>query len=101
MIYAIIKLYNKIESGFMTYPLLCSKTFCPDSEILFAINLEKGGKGRTYKEKKNFLRDQAIAYQSCYEYIDDLLAIVEISNYFEHWGRKYGLLREFKENGII
>jgi hypothetical protein len=65
------------------------------------INLEKGGKGRSYKEKKNFLRDQAIAYQNCYEYIDDLLAIVEISNYFEHYGRKYGLLREFKENGII
>ena len=44
MIYAIIKLYNQIESGFMTYPLLNKKTFCPDSEILFAINLEKGNK---------------------------------------------------------
>ena len=101
MIYAIIKLYNQIESGFMTYPLLFSKTFCPDSEILFVLNLEKGGKGRTYNEKKNFLREKAIAYQSCYEYIDNLQAIVEISNYFERWGKKYGLLREFKENGII
>lgn len=101
MIFAVIKLYNQIESGFMTYRLLSKKTFCPDSEILLLINLEKGGKGRTYIEKKNFLRDQAIAYQSCCEYIDDLLAVVKISNYFEHWGRKYGLLREFKGNGII
>lgn len=58
--------------------------------------------GRTYQEKKESARDIAIAWQniaatrSLYmsEYAD-------AAEYFERIGRRYGLTREFIENGII
>ena len=57
---------------------------------------------KTYQQKKNEIRQQAIEWQN------------NVSNkalhwssvfwgavYFEQKGRRYGLLTEFKENGII
>lgn len=56
----------------------------------------------TYREKKAKLREQAIRWQlefseHDYSYSD----IAEKQAYFEKEGKKLGLIREFKENGII
>lgn len=58
--------------------------------------------GRSYQERKNDLREKAIEYQnSWYDFCGfsyGELAI--ISDFFEKFGRRYGLLKEFRENAI-
>ena len=56
----------------------------------------------TYSEKKAKLREEAVEWQHdfsehCYSYGE----LAEKQAYFEKEGKKYGLLKEFKENGII
>lgn len=56
----------------------------------------------TYREKKAKLREQAIVWQNSfrnnnYSYGE----IAEKQAYFEKEGKKYGLIKEFKENGIV
>ena len=102
MLYAIIKDGNgEIIADFMNYQEYFNKTFCPDSETLFIIDLKKSKKGKSYTDKKKYIREKAKAYQNNHEFIDSLNAVIILQNYFEKWGKKYGLLREFKENAII
>lgn len=102
MLYAIIKDENgEIIADFMDYNEYHNKTFCPDSETLFIIDFKYSKKGKSYTDKKNFIREKAKAYQNNFEFIDNLNAVILLQNYFEKWGKKYGLLREFKENAII
>ena len=60
--------------------------------------------GRNYKERKNSLRDLAIDFQIENDGNTDVqLSMGEIgaaSAYFERMGKRYGLLREFRENCI-
>ena len=54
------------------------------------------------EEKKNILRDFAIEWQ--YRFGDFNYSYYELSgwqSFFEEYGKKYGLIREFRENGII
>lgn len=56
----------------------------------------------TYKEKKAKIREEAIQWQiqsaeRDYSYSE----LASVQNYFEKQGKKYGLTREFRENGII
>lgn len=56
----------------------------------------------TYSEKKAKLREEAIRWQldfsrHCYSYGE----LAEMQAYFEKEGKKYGLMKEFRENGII
>ena len=56
----------------------------------------------TYSEKKEKIREEAIDWQldfSNHNYSYGELA--EIQAYFEKVGKKYGLIKEFRENGII
>ena len=56
----------------------------------------------TYSEKKEKLREEAMTWQhdfSNHNYSYGELA--EIQAYFEKEGKKYGLIKEFKENGIL
>ena len=56
----------------------------------------------TYSEKKAKLREEAISWQldfSNHNYSQGELA--EKLAYFEKEGKKFGLIKEFKENGII
>ena len=62
----------------------------------------KGFYRLTYREKKARLREEAVRWQHdssrhCLSYGE----IVEKQAYFEKEGKKYGLMKEFKENGII
>ena len=55
-----------------------------------------------YKEKKEKARKEAIAWQN--EFTEHNYSYSELTyyqNYFENKGKRYGLIREFKENGII
>jgi hypothetical protein len=55
-----------------------------------------------YYEKKAEIRQQAIDWQldfSNHNY--SWYELAEFGDYFYRLGKRYGLLREFKENGII
>lgn len=56
----------------------------------------------TYAEKKAKLREEAVSWQhdfSRHNYSYGELA--EKQAYFEKEGKKFGLIKEFRENGII
>lgn len=55
--------------------------------------------GKNYAEKKEYVRDLAIEYQM----MPDLSygEIFDFQCMFEELGRRYGLIREFRENAII
>jgi len=56
---------------------------------------------KTYAERKENARQIAISWQNengCYPYSYEGWKIV--SDYFRRLGKRYGLLTEFKENGI-
>lgn len=61
-------------------------------------------RGHSYQERKNSLRDLAIDFQYNNDGETDIqLSMYEIGvieHFFERMGRKYGLLREFRENAI-
>ena len=58
---------------------------------------------RYYQKRKMQLRGQAIEWQYKCEYGEVMYwsDIAEAGDYFLYWGKKFGLLREFRENGII
>jgi len=55
-----------------------------------------------YQKRRFFLEEFAKNWQ--YNFADmryDWQTIIEYTAFFEEYGKKYGLLREFRENGII
>lgn len=55
-----------------------------------------------YRERKETARAQAIEWQlefaeHCYSYSE----LAHYSDYFKQVGKRYGLLKEFRENAII
>ena len=75
--------------------------FCPDVERVAVIEFKTHGK--TYKERRENLRQMAIDYttkrKSAYSDLT-LWEIIKISDFFKKNGRRFGLLQEFHENGI-
>ena len=74
-------------------------TFNPLTEIIGMLDFKIQGKN--YTEKKASLEDLAIEFSNnvgntCLSYGE----LAEIGNFFEINGKRYGLLKEFKENGI-
>lgn len=104
MIFAKIKtLDGYTESNLYWYwDALYHDTFSPESEILFLLPFEIHGK--TYRERKESLYNLAVSFQYNNDGDTDInLSYSEIGyiqEYFECMGKKYGLLREFKENCI-
>ena len=57
---------------------------------------------KNYKTKKEELRQKAINWQHAQSEHDfNLMILSNVSFYFKKQGKKYGLLKEFKENAII
>lgn len=59
--------------------------------------------GNTYNERKNNARDIAIEYSLNFEVFTKGLSYSEIfviENFFYKIGKRFGLLREFRENAI-
>ena len=65
--------------------------------------LELRLKGSDYSSNKTILESIAIEYSNNFQYLDGLAwdGEIKIKNWFERYGKKYGLLTEFRENGII
>lgn len=56
----------------------------------------------TYKEKKEWIRSQAIEWQaSCSKHSYSYGTLYEMTTIFTNLATQYGLLKEFRENGII
>lgn len=100
MFYAAFTDGNGIEQSnlYYNYPLFFADTFSPDSKIYAIIEFKV--KGKTYKEKQENARKLAINFQ--HEKMPGLSwgEIVEIQGYFEKIGKRYGLLKEFREEGV-
>lgn len=74
------------------------KTFNPDTEIVFTLRLEISGK--TYRERKEYVRNIAIMFSLNDNGGLSQGELEEIGEWFQTMGRRYGLLGEFRENGI-
>ena len=57
--------------------------------------------GRTYQARKQDLENKAIEFSNNQAPGLDLLELETIRAFFEKYGRRYGLLKDFRENGII
>ena len=91
---------ERIARHFDTWNEFNTETFSPDCDVTFCWDYKVHGK--TYKERKGFLRDMAIDFSvASAEFGFSWWEIAEIQEEFERVGKKYGLLREFRENGII
>ena len=98
--YAAFTMPNGKDHGvlFADYDLFHSVTFSPETRIHCIIPLET--KGKTYKERRAYVKNQAVEYSNNIFPGLAWFDIAEISAYFEKAGRRYGLLKEFRENGI-
>lgn len=57
---------------------------------------------KTYKELKEIARNKAINWQLEFSQNDHYMSEYAFwGNYFEKLGKRYGLIKEFRENGII
>lgn len=73
--------------------------FCPDTEIVSFISFHAYGK--TYAERKESVRNAALDYQSAWsDYCFSYSELATIGAWFERMGKRYGLLRELRENCI-
>lgn len=90
-------------AGLYDYKDLHSLFFNPMREQLCIFDLDRVP-GKTYTAKKEFVRDKAIEFQMIDSEISggglSMGEYADISDFFEKYGRKYGLLREFRENAI-
>lgn len=100
-------LFNNEETGtpwsdlYYSWQDLHTATFNPCIEPLFITDFKIHGK--TYNERKENARQLAIDYSNIA--MGELSGLswselITIQDKFEKIGRKYGLLQEFRENGI-
>lgn len=58
---------------------------------------------KTYKDRKEEVRQEAIEWQLAFSEREECVSYGELAYstaYFEKNGKRYGLLKEFRENGI-
>lgn len=74
-------------------------TFSPETKDIDLLVLKVSGK--TYQERQGNARQLAIDWQVNFSYLPwSYSELAEITSYFEKIGKRYGLLKEFKENAI-
>lgn len=103
MLFAKIKRGEQHEENFYrSWDEYLRDTFSPEVETLVLLPFEIHGK--TYAERKESLRNLAIDFQHADDGDADLWLsyreLDDIGCYFNRMGRRYGLLREFRENCI-
>ena len=88
-----------VKSTVDTWDVINGLMFNPEVEQIACFELSVSG--RTYNERKDNLRDKTIDYSICEK--GDMYAseLGEIYNFFETFGKRYGLTKEFRENCII
>lgn len=97
------KIHNYIyyyKGGKLGWAAWNSDTFSPYTNIIGVLDLKV--KGNTYQERKNNLEDLAKDWQLHFSNFSwSWGEIAEITNYFYDMAKRFGLVKEFKENGII
>lgn len=83
---------------FPGWPEYHAATFSPETTPAAVIPLEISG--RTYRERQNSLRNLAIDVQHADDGGLSWGELAVLGAFFEEQGRRYGLLREFRENAI-
>lgn len=75
-------------------------TFSPSEVLGFVSYIVRG---KTYDQKKECVRDIAKDTQILISHAQDISRedLYEIKAWFEKMGRRFGLLKDFRENGII
>ena len=89
-------IYFKNSNG---YRCFCQDTFSPLIENINVLDLSV--KGSSYNERKNNLIELAKEYQYNWASLSwSYGELIEIQDFFNKNGKKYGLLKEFRENAI-
>ena len=99
LVYSII---NGTQYVFDSMEEYIKSTFNTELDIYTTIEMKI--KGKNYSERKNNLRDKAIEYQNSYSACTggslSMEELFRLQSFFETQGKKYGLITEFRENGI-
>lgn len=67
----------------------------------FFVALKRKKPAKTYSEKKDLIRSIAIQWQADFEKFNySWMQLSGWEDFFREYGKKYGLLTEFHENGI-
>jgi hypothetical protein len=101
MIFAVYKDKDGETKGglYSTYRSYIEETFCPDCEEIGLVEFKV--KEKTYSERKDNAEEIAKEIQYLAAYVDLFWSEVAwIGSWFDTIGKRYGLLREFRENGI-
>ena len=89
-------IYYKNAAGFKEWN---KETFSPACENIIILDLSIHGK--TYRERQAESEDKAKEWQSVFSQFSwSWGEIAEIQNYFYTIGKRYGLLKKFRENGF-
>ena len=83
---------------YFDYPSFYADTFSPECEVIQLIEFKTHG--QNYKARKASLEEIAVEFS--HNAICGLSygELSYIQNFFETMGKRYGLLREFRENAI-
>ena len=73
--------------------------FSPPTEVHSIIAFSVSG--ANYQDRKNRVRETAVRFQNEQQPGLSWGELCEIGAWFETMGKRYGLLREFRENGIV
>lgn len=100
MFIAAYRINGKEHAGVYTrYQDYIRDTFSPDTEIISLIELVTHG--RSYQERKECIREQAIEYSNIRSECSlSWLELSLIEGYFRKNGERYHLIEEFEENAI-
>ena len=102
MLYAKIKDTNNgitTDNLFFSFSDLFTATFSPDLLTVSVIPFKVSGKN--YTERKNNLAELAKEFSGSCEGGFSWQEYTTVISWFETMGKRYGLLKEFRENGII
>ena len=73
-----------------------------ENDAFFVMSPREWNGAKTYADKRDVLRAFAQEWQSrTADFAYDYRTFAGFGSFFEEYGKKYGLLREFRENGII
>ena len=111
MLYEIIENKNVLTNdhyitfhAYETFTECCKSVFHADSIVIWSIDTGRPPKGKTYNLKKKALRSKAFNYKWIIDNNPNLTAYsfnTNITDYFYRYGKKYGLLRDFKRMRIV
>ena len=84
------------------FDMICKYHLEQVGDTFYHVYAERKPYKKTYAALREILRDFAIDWQLSFSrFIYYQNTLIDYQSFFEDYGKKYGLLREFRENGII